>query len=108
MRTSKRLVAGLTVAMVGPCTCNTVAHATTTEVRIVSTFMYEDAAGQVVNAVSGWSASGEVTGRVELGSAYGAPQGLGREAVMLDTPAAGDRATIHALTNQPSYAGRVS
>ena len=103
MRTLKRFVAGLAALTVGLWSGVTAAHAATTEIRQVSTFMYEDAAGVIVNPDSGWGAYGEGTGKVEIGSAYGAPGGLGREAVMLDTPAVGDSATVTALTDQPGY-----
>lgn len=105
MRTLKRFVAGLAVVTVGLWSAGTVAQAATTEVQVVSTFMHEASTDVFVNADSGWAASGAGTGKVEIGSAYGAPSGLGREAVMLDTPAAGDTATLSALTDQPSYAG---
>lgn len=103
MRTLKRFVASLAVVTVGLWSGSTVAHGATTEFRVVSAFMYQDATDQIVNADSGWSASGEGTGKVEIGSAYGAPDGLGREAVMLDTPAVGDRATVYALPDAEGY-----
>ena len=104
MRTLNGFVAGLAVMTVGLWSGGMVAHAaTTTEIRVVSTFRYEDATGVIVNPGSGWAASSDGTGKVEIGSAYGAPSGLGRSAIMLDTPANGDHATVTALTEQPGY-----
>ena len=48
MRTLKRFVAGLAVVTVGLWSGSTVAHAATTEFRVVSTFMYQDAADEIV------------------------------------------------------------
>lgn len=96
-------VAMMSVGLLG---VSTMAHALTTEVRIVSAFAYYDEANAVeVDPDSGWWAGGRGTGTVEIGSAYGAPDGLGREAVMLDTPTADDSVQVYARTDQPSYRG---
>lgn len=84
---------------------STVAHAAVTDVRMVDGLMHYDETGALVDPNTGWGADSRGTGRVEIGSAYRAPTGLGRDSLMFDTPAAGDWASATALTNQPTYIG---
>jgi hypothetical protein len=96
-----RSIAGLTVLLTAALSASTIAYAeTTTEIRVVNG-LAQGSEFEPLNPDSGWYAETQGTGAVEIGSAYGAPQGFGTDAVMFDTPNAGDRAFITALTDQP-------
>lgn len=85
---------------VGLLAGSTVAHAVTTETRVVSEFSHWDDTGPWVEGDTGWENHSTTGARAEIGSAHGAPKGLGREAVMLDNPRYGDIAQITARVGQ--------
>ncbi|MGA8044641.1 MAG: hypothetical protein WCA30_00070 [Dermatophilaceae bacterium] len=91
---------GLAVISVAVLAAVPVSQAVTAEVRVVSAFAHYDVSGEFIDPNSGWASRGAGTGTVEVGSAYGAPTGLGREAAMLDTPTDDDTVQLTALTQQ--------
>lgn len=105
MRLSPRPLTALAVMSIGVLAAAPVAQAVTAEVRVVSALAHFDSEGVLVDPDTGWWGDGTQTGTVEIGSAYDAPTGLGREAVMLDTPTAGDSVQLVALTEQPPSTG---
>jgi hypothetical protein len=96
-----RSITGLAVLLTAGLSASAAAYAeTTTEIRVVNNFSYTDENGVEFNVDSGWLVDNYRTGgSVEIGSAYGAPQGFGTDAVMFGTPREGDRAGITALPN---------
>jgi hypothetical protein len=90
---------------VGLLAGSTVAHAATTEVQVVSAFASYDPSVGIVDPNTGWGVTVSESGRAEIGSAYGAPAGLGRGALMLDTPRDGDSVEVHARTDQGELIG---
>lgn len=105
MRLTTRSLLGLAVMSTAVLAEVPVAQAATTEVRVVSAFTHYDSSGVLIDPNTGWWGDGTQTGTVEIGSAYRAPTGLGREAAMLDTTTAGDAVQLVALTEQPPSAG---
>jgi hypothetical protein len=101
-----RSIVGLAVLLTAALSASTIAYAeTTTETRVVNGLAQGDQFdpdNPPVNLDSGWYAQYLGTGAVEIGSAYGAPQGFGTDAVMFDTPDEGDRAYLTAQSYQPS------
>ena len=96
-----RSITGLAVMLTAALSASTIAYAdTTTEIRVVNGLAQGDQV-EPVNPDSGWSAQHEGGGAVEIGSAYGAPEGFGTDAIMFDTPNEGDRAYLTALSYQP-------
>lgn len=92
-----KAVGAVAMMSVGLLGVSTMAHALTTETRVVSEFGYVDpVTGYWVMVGSGWYMGSLGTGGAEIGSAYRAPTGFGRDALMLDTPEAGDVVAVGA------------
>lgn len=100
-----RSLTGLALVAVGSLAGSTVAHAATTELRIVSAVAHYDPSSGAVEPNTGWDVRVSGAGRAEISSAYGAPAGLGHGALMLDTPNAGDSVGVYARTDQGELIG---
>lgn len=99
-----KAVGAVAMMSVGLLGVSTMAHALTTEDRIVSEFSGWDG-GDWVERDTGWENHSTTGTRAEIGSAYGAPTGHGREAVMLDNPTYGSIAEVIARVGQQDQTG---
>ncbi len=95
----------LAVAVLAVLGGGTFAHAATTEARMVEDFWHFDPTDTTADPNTGWVATTSALGSAGIGSAYGAPEGHGREALMLDTRTDGDSVEVHARTDQPDTMG---
>lgn len=103
-----KAVGAVAIMSVGLLGVSTMAHALTTETRVVSAFAYDDWNGTWVDPDTGWADHSTQASMMEIGAAYGAPQGLGGEALMLDTPGSGDTTMVLALAASPDFPNRVT